>query len=180
MINTIPSVADLNAATQLLSVLELAKDATALKAAIADLADAQSQFADQASKLAEERKAYEQSKANAERAADIALDAQRKSKEDQLKVSAAYGELADARDKQRAERNSFDQWMAEQRAAVNHKLADIESREDQIKRREAALAKQADELAAQIVKAREAEAAANAKGAELAAKLDSLKQFVNG
>ncbi len=178
MMNTTPSVAEIDATMNLLSVLELAKDATKLKGALQEVKAAQ----DAASA---ERKAADasiaqmrQQAAELERQAALIGQDRTKVKEESTRIFKASEEIELSRDAMRDERNRFDRWMADQREALAADQAKAES--DRVANARRAEDLKAIEDAADR-RAKEADAAikaADAKRAEFEAKLANLKAMV--
>lgn len=178
MINTTPSVAEIDATMNLLSVLELAKDAGKLKSALQEVKAAQD--AASAERAAAD-KAIAQAKADA-----IALATQQgqldqqaaKLKEESAKVFKGSEEVELSREAMREERNRFDRWMAEQREALAGDQARVESDRVANARRAEDL-KSIEDAAANRSKAADAAIqAADAKRGEFETKLASLKAMV--
>ena len=177
--NTInPSVAEIDAAINVLSVLEMAKDATKLKETL-------QQFKAAEKSAAAERKASEKAAAALDAKAEeierqralLELD-QLKLKDDVARMLKSSAEVSDMRDAMREERNRFDSWMAEQREALAADKARVESDAVANMRRLEDL-NAAEKAASDRV--RDAEAAiqsAEAKREEYEAKIASLKAMV--
>ena len=179
MMNTTPSVAEIDATMNLLSVLEMAKDATKLKSALQDIKAAQDA-------------------AMAERKAADAAIATAKAQEAALQVQAGLVEQSKAKVKEEAarafkasedieliraavleERNNFDRWMAAQREALAADQARVESDRVVNARRAEDLKAIEDAADRRVKEADSAIKAADAKRAEYEAKLASLKAMVN-
>lgn len=179
MINTTPSVSEIDATMNLLSVLELAKDATKLKGALKEIKAAQ----DAASA---ERKAADdyiaqakQQAADLDRQAGVVEQSRAKVKEESARAFKAAEEVELSREAMRDERNRFDRWMADERERLTARQAKVES--DHV-----ANARRAEDLKiiedAADRRAKEADAAikaADAKRAEYETKLASLKAMVS-
>lgn len=178
MISTTPTNAEVDAAISVLSVLEMAKDATKLKAALSGIKDAQDA-------AVAERKAADKSisqlkaDANALLAQEAQIEQQRaKVKEESAKAFKAAEHIEAERAAMVEERNRFDHWMAQQREDLAAAQAKVES--DRV-----ANARRAEDLqlieASCAAKAAEAEVAirtANARCVEYEAKIANLKAMV--
>ncbi len=179
MIDTTPSVAEIDATMNLLSVLELAKDATKLKGALQEVKAAQ----DAASA---ERKAADAAIAQAkkqaaelERQAGLVEQDRAKVKEEYAKAFKASEEIELSRNAMRDDRNKFDRWMADEREQLAASQAKVES--DRVANARRAEDFKAVEDAANL-RVKEADAAikaADAKRAEFEAKLAGLKAMVS-
>jgi chromosome segregation ATPase len=179
MIDTTPSVAEIDATMNLLSVLELAKDATKLKGALQEVKAAQ----DAASA---ERKAADASIAQAkqqaaelERQAGLVEQDRAKVKEESTRVFKAAEEVDLTREAMRDDRNKFDRWMADQREGLAASQAKVESDRVANARRAEDLKAIEDSADRRVKEADAAIKAADAKRAEFEAKLAGLKAMVS-
>ena len=178
MSDSIPTAADLSSAINLLSVLELAKDATSLKTALQSLVDQTEVLAAQQAELETERSALVAATADSVRAKDAASAERSQADIDISRVAQGFADLAAEREAMKVTRAQAD----EQAAGVRQELADaralVDSDRDQVDRRERVLAERALALDAEYQKASDSLDAANAKGAEYDAKLANLKGLV--
>lgn len=179
MISTNPSVADIDATMNLLSVLELAKDAAALKKAVSQIKQAQDD-------AAAERKAADaeiaKAKANAaEVSVQQGLIEQEKArmKEELARMFKTSEELESARVAMRDERNRFDSWMAQQREALAAAQAKVDSDAAANVRRAEDLKAIERAAAAREQAASDALRSADAKRTEYEQKMAALKQMVS-
>lgn len=177
--NTInPTPAEIDSAVNLLSVLELAKDATKLKEALKKIKDEHDAVS--AARAAAVQEASEAKQATADLAAKQSrLDSDRaKLKEGMAILFKNNEELELARAAMRGERESFDNWMAAQREALAADRAKVESVAFENKRRaeEAALAMKDADTRMQHAQQLAAEAAAKLRDYE--SKLAQLKAMV--
>jgi hypothetical protein len=178
MMNTTPSVAEIDATMNLLSVLELAKDATKLKSALQDIKSAQDA-------AAAERKAADAAiatmraqEADLQVQAGLVEQSKAKVKEESARAFKASEEIELARAGMVDERNTFDRWMAAQREALAADQARVESDRVAVARRAEDLQTIEDAAARKVDEAQAAEKAADAKRAEYEAKLAGLKAMV--
>lgn len=173
MINLNPAA--LESAHQLLDILALAKDAEALKAALADIEDASlaldAKSADIASREAEVTAAQDA----ADQRLSAAESASAKADLDISRVAAGFAELERDRAAQREERGAFDLWMHEQREQLAAAQSEVASREAGVTSREEGLAAKAGAIDAEFAKADAAKAAADAVRVEYEAKLAKLR-----
>ena len=178
MINTTPSAAEIDVAMNLLSVLELAKDATKLKGALQevkaaqDAASAERKAADQAVTQAKQQAAA------LEKQAGLVEQDRTKVREESARIFKASEEIELSRDAMREERNRFDRWMAEQREALSADQAKVESDRVANARRAEDLKAVEDTADRHMKEADAAIQAADAKRAEFEAKLSNLKAMV--
>jgi chromosome segregation ATPase len=179
MINTNPSVAEIDATINLLSVLEMAKDASKLKDALQALKFEKAEI--EQAKQARDKAAHDAAQAAkaADEAASKAASAQAKVNQDMSSVAKGFADLEAARVAMKDERDKFDRWMAAEREALSRKVAEVESKavmqaraEEDMAKREAAYKDAKSMLTAAI-------AAADARRNEYESKLASLKQMVN-
>lgn len=174
-----PSVAEIDATINVLSILELAKDASKLK-------DALGTIKAEKDAAAAERKAAQLAKEDIA-AAQAALEDQQvqidrdraKLKQDQAASLKTSEELEQASVAMREERNRFDRWMAEEREALANLRARVESDAVANKRRAEDLMALEAKAATRERDADAAIAAADAKRAEFEAKLANLKAMVS-
>ena len=178
MSNINPTVAEIDATMNLLSVLELAKDATKLKGVLQQVKDAQDAAAD-------ERKAADASISQAKsqtaalaRQEGLLEQEKAKVKEESAKVFKAAEEIELDRTAMRGERNQFDRWMAEQRESLAAEKARVESDRVANARRAEDLKAIEDAAGRRVQEADAAIKAADAKRAEFEAKLANLKSMV--
>lgn len=179
MISTKPTVAEIDAAMNLLSILEMAKDASALKATLAGIKDQQAALAEQRELAAKDLETLAGGQLFLEEQ-QARLDADReKLRQENDKHIRNTADLAADRAAMKEERNRFDAWMAKEReefdrlkarvssdaAANNTRAAQLEARNAELDKREADLAS--------------ARAAADAKRVEYEQKLESLKAMVS-
>jgi len=178
MINTTPSAAEIDATMNLLSVLELAKDATRLKGALQEVKAAQD-AASAERKAADDAIAQaKQQAAEIERQAGLIEQDRAKVKEETAKAFKASEEIALSREAMRADRNNFDRWMADQREVLAANMAKIESDRVANARRAEDLKAIEDAADRRMKEADAAIKAADAKRAEYEAKLSNLKAMV--
>jgi chromosome segregation ATPase len=179
MINTHPSVAEIDATINLLSVLEMAKDATKLKDTLHSLKLRQDEI--EQAKQAHDKAAYDaqQEAKKAEAVLAQVAVSQEKANRDLSNVAKGFADLEAARESMREERNKFDRWMAGEREALARRQSEVDSKAvttsrlaEDIARREDALKATEERLAAAI-------AAADARRKEFDDKLASLKQMIN-
>ncbi len=179
MMNTTPSVAEIEATMNLLSVLELAKDATKLKGALQEIKSAQD-AASAERKAADE--AIAQSKkqaADLEKQAGLVEQDRAKCKEESARVFKSAEEVELSREAMRDDRNKFDRWMAEQREALAADQAKVEADRVANARRAEDLKAIEDAAARRVSEADAAIRAADAKRAEFETKLANLKSMVS-
>lgn len=175
MINTSPSVAALDAATDLLSILELAKDASALKATIADVRAEALAAAAQIEELAKAQSDLDAAWAKAEKAeaaAQVKID---KADADIANVAKGFADLEGARSAMKIDRSTQDQWAAQVREELANKQAKIASDQDQLDKRDLFLSDREAKLDAEFATAVNAQQAALAKGADYEAKMAALR-----
>ena len=179
MISTTPSVAEMNAAINVLTILEMAKDAKSMKEAMASL-------------KAEQDKLDEARAANTKEL-EVIAGAQQFLEEERARVDAEKAKLVEAnrihirnnedlaadRALMKAERERFDNWMAEQREELDRVKARVSSDASANSKRTAELDAKAEEMAKRERELAGLEAAAKAKIAEYQQKLDALKQMVS-
>jgi hypothetical protein len=178
MMNTTPSVAEIDATMSLLSVLELAKDAAKLKKALQEIKAAQ----DAASA---ERNAADEAIAQTNRqAAELQVEfglleqGRVKVKEETARALKASEDIELSREAMRDDRNKFDRWMADQREALVAEQAKVESTRVANARRAEDLKAIEDAADRRVKEADAAIKAADAKRAEYEAKLSNLKAMV--
>jgi chromosome segregation ATPase len=179
MITTNPSVAEIDATINFLSVLEMAKDSAKLKAALNELKAEQDDLADAQKKHDNAARKANDAAKKAEDAAAKALAAQAKADDDIAKVAKGLADLENERVAMREERNQFDRWMAAERDALSKRQAEVESKAVLNTRAEEEMAKRASAVGAAEAKLANAIAAADAKREEYEAKLASLKEMIN-
>jgi chromosome segregation ATPase len=179
MNNVIASPSELESAVSLLSILEMAKDATKLKEALKKIKDAQAAAAE---KAREAQAAQEESDrkiaALADRVAEVA-ERERKASAEALRVksNAEFVEAEAAAIK--AERARFDAWMAAEREALAALQAKVQSDAFSNERRASELA-DLEEAARQRMKdADVAIRTADARAQEYEAKVASLRAMVS-
>lgn len=170
--------AQVGSAMELLSILEMAKDATALKASLAEI-QARIDEQGQALRAAEEERAaaaVERQAADDQIARSQAIladiDAQRQRLQEQSL------QVEQDRLHQKDERDQFDRWMAEQRDQISREKALIESESVRIKRDLEAIKDRTAMLDDERKKLDERAQAIAAGEADLAARLEKLKSFV--
>jgi chromosome segregation ATPase len=179
MMNTNPTAADIDAAINLLSILELAKDATQLKDALKDIKKAQDA-------AAAERKKADKSLADlkakfAELDEQTAVIEQERAKLaiETARTLQASKDVDDMRVAMREQRIDFDRWMAQQREKLAADEARVASDSVANARRAEDLKTLEDEAARRADRADAAKAAADAKREEFEAKLENLKQMIS-
>jgi predicted nucleic acid-binding Zn-ribbon protein len=179
MMNTInPSVAEIDATINFLSILELAKDASKLKEALSTIkAEKDAAAAERkAAQLAKEDVAAGQA-ALEDMQAQLERD-RAKLKQDQAASFKTSEELDAASVAMREERDRFDRWMAGEREALANLRARVDSDAAANKRRAEDLMALEAKAAVRERDADAAIAAADAKRAEYEAKIASLKAMV--
>jgi chromosome segregation ATPase len=178
MITTHPSVAEIDATINFLSVLEMAKDAAKLKGALASLKDAQTALAQQEKESTEAAKRAEAAQKRSETAANKVASEQAKLEREREALAKSTQDIEDSYAAMKAQRNDFDRWMAEERdklsrqqALVTSEQVMLERAKDQLAQREAELSKEREAVQIEL-------AAASEKRIELEAKLAGLKAMV--
>jgi hypothetical protein len=179
MMNTTPSVAEIDATMNLLSVLELAKDATKLKGALQEVKAAQDAAAAERNAADASIAQAKQQAAELERQASLVEQNRAKVKEESSRAFKASEEIELSREAMRDERNRFDRWMADQREALAADQARVESDRVANARRAEDLKAIEDAADRRVKEADSAIKTADAKRAEFEAKLASLKAMVN-
>lgn len=178
MMNTIPSAAEIDATMNLLSVLELAKDATKLKEALQEVKSAQDAASAERKGADEAIAQAKQQAAELDRQAGLVEQDRAKVKEESAKAFKASEEIELSREAMRDDRNKFDRWMADQREVLAANLAKIESDRVANARRAEDLKAIEDAADRRVKEADAAIKAADAKRAEYEAKLSNLKAMV--
>lgn len=179
MMNTTPSVAEIDATMNLLSVLELAKDATKLKSTLQEIKSAQDAASDERKAADEAIAQAKQQAAELERQAGLVEQDRAKVKEESTRAFKAAEEVELTREAMRDDRNKFDRWMADQREALAASLAKVESDRVANARRAEDLKAIEDAADRRVKEADAAIAAADARRAEYEAKIASLKAMVS-
>jgi chromosome segregation ATPase len=179
MISTTPTVAEINAAIDFLTILEMAKDAKKLKDSLAQIQQAQSALADEAASA---------NKAKAEAEAAVSK-AQKKSDEIETKLAKLdeanrlhirnTEDLANERAAMRDERSRFDEWMAKEREELDRVKSVVSSQASQNNLRSSSLDARAAELDKRADNLARLEEAAQAMKAEYEQKVANLKQFIS-
>lgn len=179
MISTSPTVAEIDAATKLLSILEMAKDASKLKESLAKIKEAQDA-------AAAERVAAEQAAASMLAGQRSLEQQQAKNASDMEKLREANAlhirnteDLANERAAMKDERNRFDTWMAEQREELDRMKSAVAAQASQVNAQAARIEQQANDLAKREAGVEVLESAAKAKIAEYDQKIDNLKQMIS-
>ncbi len=178
MINNTPSVAEIEATMNLLSVLEMAKDAAKLKAALQDIKAAQDAASAERKDADEAIGKLQVEKAELQTQAGLVEQSKAKAKEDAARAFKASEDIEMIRAAMLEERNSFDRWMAVQREALAADQARVESDRVATARRAEDLQAIEDACARRVTEADAAIKAADAKRAEFEAKLANLKAMV--
>jgi len=179
MLNTNPTAADIDATMNLLSVLEMANDATRLKAALQEIKDAQDAVASDRAK-AEAAVAEAEGKSQELQTLASKLDAERlRLKEEEKRIFKNNEDVEASRVAMVDERNNFDAWMAAQREALAADKAKVES--DAVANQRAVEDFQAtvNESKSRLREADAVIKSAEAKRQEYEAKLAGLKAMVN-
>lgn len=174
-----PTTAEINSAVNLLSVLELAKDATKLKEVLKKIKEEQDAAAASFAAATEEASRAKQAMAELA-AAQSQVDFDRAKLRDGMATLFKNNEdLELARADMRRERESFDNWMAAQREALAADKAKVDSVafENARKAEEAALAMKDANVRMQHAEQLAAEAAAKLR--EYETKLAQLKAMVS-
>lgn len=178
MITTHPSVAEVDATLSLLSVLELAKDASKLKTALLTLKAEQDDLADAQKKHDNAVRRAQEATKRAEEAIGKSLAEKAAASEELARVAAGFADLEAAREAMKAERDAFDRWMAGERDALSRRVAEVDSKAVQNEREGERLTRLEATLQGERQKLQSAMDAVAAKGDELDAKLNSLKAMV--
>ena len=176
--NIKPLAAEIDAAVNVLSVLEMAKDASKIKATLQGVKEAQQEAARE--RAAAEKAIVDLCKERAQ------LDDQRKDLDAQAakvreESARAFKNAEDvelSRVAMRNERDRFDKWMADQREALNAQIAKVQSDAVANERRHAELQEAKADAATRAAEAVAAIKAADARRAEYENKLSSLKAMV--
>lgn len=178
--NTInPTVAEIDAAVNVLAILEMAKDAGKLKAALQEVKDAQAAAATERAEADKALASLKAVEASLERDRALLEQERAKLKEESARVFKASGDVELDRAAMREERNNFDRWMAGEREAIAAARAKADSDAVANQRRAEEIASVEESAAARVRDAEAAIRAADAKRAEYEAKIDSLKKMVN-
>lgn len=179
MFSVTPNAVEVNAAFNLLTVLEIIKDPSALKANLEQLKQAQDA-------IAAEREAAEKAKGEADSAAanaasaKAALAAKEAALAEQVNTARRRTEEADAvTAASKVERARFDDWMAAEREKLDAQVAAVNARAAENQKQVQELAKAHEDLIAKANDLNRLEAAAEAKKAEYESKLASLKAMVS-
>lgn len=178
MITTTPAVAEVSAAMNLLSVLELAKDATAMKAALAVLKSEQDSMVELNNTIQANQDKYNALIAQAEKAQDAAAAAQAKAEAENAKVMQNIAEVEADRAAMRDQRVTFDTWMAAQREALDAQKAAVASQAAALNKFNDEMNDRQKSLADGWAAVDRAKADAEAMRSEYETKLASLKQLV--
>jgi chromosome segregation ATPase len=179
MINTNPSVAEIDATFQLLSVLELAKDATKLKESLKSIKDALYELHEKSEVYKELIQKNDQSVKRINDATIRAEREQAKANADIANVAKGFADLDDAKRIMKADRDKFDLWMAEQRESLARASADVNSKAAQVRNLEAEIEKREAGIASKEAKLDDAIKQAQAKQQDYEAKIASLKQVIS-
>jgi len=179
MMNTInPTVAEIDAAVNVLAILEMAKDAGKLKATLQEVKDAQDAAASE--RAAADKAAADLRGLQAEIERENALIAQERAKlkQETAQILKNNEQTELMRAAMRDERERFDRWMAAEREVLDAAKAKVDS--DAVANARRAEDLQAIEAAAatRVADAEAAIKAADAKRAEFDAKLANLKAMV--
>lgn len=178
MITTTPAVAEVNATMNLLSVLELAKDATAMKAALSALKSEQDKMAETHNSILAAQEKQNALIAQAEKAQDTAAAMQAKAEAENAKVMQNIAEVEADRAAMRDQRATFDTWMAAQREALDAQKAAVASQAAALNKFNDEMNDRQKSLANAWLAVEKAKADAEATRSEYEAKLASLKQLV--
>ena len=172
-----PTPAEIAGAINLLSVLELAKDAEALKAALQEIADAQAALAAQTEELNGLIDGARSAQAEAEAAQAAAAGERANASIEIARVAEGFRQLEEAREAAKVERHERDLQAATVREELAAARAKVDSDSDQVRRREDALKLREDALVVENKRVADAVAAAERVEAEYKAKLEELRKI---
>lgn len=178
MISTTPTVAEIDATINLLSILELAKDASKLKEALGGIKSAHDAVKADMAALDKLKAEVIKTQANVS-VLQGRLDADR----EKLRVeNQAHIRNCEALEQDRAaiksEREKFDAWMAGEREKLAADLAKVASDRAAIENRAKELDAVRDNVAKQAMDAMRAQEAADAVRAEYETRMTALKAMV--
>lgn len=179
MMNTTPTVAEIDATMNLLSVLELAKDATKLKDALKDIKKAQDAAAAERKKADKSLGDLKAKFAELDEQAAVIEQERAKIAEETARTLQASKDVEDLRIAMREQRIDFDRWMAQQREVLAAEQARAASDNVANARRAEDLKALEQDAARRAEQADAAKAAAEAKRGEYEAKLENLKQMIS-
>lgn len=178
MISTTPTVAEIDAAINVLSILEMAKDASKLKDALAKIKEAKDEAKAMNDMAAQKLADISTARRDLDSQQAIIESQQAKLREANQIHLRNNEDLAADRAAMREERDRFDRWMAEERNAVARLRAQAEADKSVNDRRGAELqaeAAQLDKIKADLAAQQRA---ADALRAEYEQKIASLKAMV--
>ena len=177
-INITPSAVAVDTAANLLAFLEMAKDPGKLKAVLDQIKAAQNAAAAEADAVREAKESAAKTMAAAQAAAAQASQDLSRAREEAAKAAQAAADADNVREAARAERQRFDDWMAQQREALAADAARVAADADQNKRNSADVDARAEAARSAFESAERAQHAAEALRAEYERKLAALKSIV--